>query len=69
MAAINQELRLVVRENDSPYGSFVFPDDDREISIPEDYNPGEEATTTKSLTVKRNLGVFGTVTVCINLFT
>ena len=50
-------------ENDSPYGNFGFPNDEREVSIPEDYNVGDVNTITKELNVDRMLGRFGAITV------
>jgi len=35
----------------------------RSVDIPEDFNPGMEATTVKNLTVLRNQGTWGAVRV------
>ncbi len=47
---------MTVEQNDDPFGVFVFPESDREVSVAEDYYPGWENTTTVALTVERQQG-------------
>jgi len=52
---------LKITANDDPNGLLKFSA--RSVDIPEDFNPGMEATTVKNLTVLRNQGTWGAVRV------
>ena len=52
---------LTVTANDYPYGLFKFVN--RSVDIAEDFNPGMESTTVKSIPVLRDQGTWGTVKV------
>lgn len=66
------EVQLEVAQNDDPYGLFGFPENSREISIAEDYYPGQEATTQATFTVERRQGTLGHIQVrilyCVGIF-
>ena len=63
LADVDQSVVLEVAENDDPYGVFDFPAASRELSIAEDYYPGDEATTRANFTVERRQGTFKIVQV------
>ena len=52
---------LTVTANDDPNGLMRF--EKRSVEIPEDYNPGMKATTTKNVTVLRDQGSWGSIQV------
>ena len=63
---VNVTLRVV--PNDDPFGVFSFPSTMREVSVAEDFKPGEEGLTTVNIPVIRQQGSSGTVTVSYFLY-
>lgn len=55
---------LKITANDDPNGLLKFSA--RSVDIPEDFNPGMEASTVKNLTVLRDQGTWGTIMVVID---
>ena len=56
-------MLVVVGENDEPWGLFSFTEESREVSVAEDYLPGEERKARVSLEVERRQGVNGDIKV------
>ncbi|XP_048584248.1 adhesion G-protein coupled receptor V1 isoform X2 [Nematostella vectensis] len=54
---------LTITANDDPNGVFLFASLSRDVTIPEDFLPGFQDTTTKNLTVLRSQGTWGDVQV------
>lgn len=52
--------------NDDPHGMFVFPEAMRQVSVPEDFEPGQEDANTIGITVSREQGSTGNVMVSFN---
>ena len=63
MASTDLEVYLEVLKNDDPNGVFQFPPTSREISIVEDFLPGQEESAVARFTVERTQGTFGMVQV------
>ena len=63
LANQGQEVTLKVMQSDDPNGLIVFPVKSREVSVPEDVLPGNEAKTRASLTVERQNGDFDEIRV------
>lgn len=63
LASTDLQLTFEVTLNDDPYGRFAFPAESREVSVAEDYLPGDEESTRVGLTVVRRQGAFTTVQV------
>ncbi len=56
-------MTLEVIPNDDPYGVFSFPTSVRELTVAEDFLPGDEESTKAQITVNRDQGSSGNVMV------
>lgn len=61
----NTQVILTIEESDDPYGRFAFTLNSTEVTIAEDFYPGEEAKSTARFNVERRQGGFGNVQVGI----
>ncbi|CAH1797156.1 unnamed protein product [Owenia fusiformis] len=68
LSNMDQVVMIQIAENDDPYGVFAFPADSRELSIAEDFNPGEEEESRTTFTVVRKQGTFKDVQVAWEIF-
>lgn len=65
IATANTQVTLTIQESDDPYGRFAFTLNSTEITIAEDFYPGEEEKSTARFYVERRQGGFGNVQVRI----
>ncbi|KAK7486800.1 hypothetical protein BaRGS_00021947, partial [Batillaria attramentaria] len=65
---INLRVQVVVLASDDPNGRFAFPSTSRELSVAEDFDPGDEAMTQTTFTVERRQGTQGTAQVLWQIF-
>ncbi len=63
LADTNQDVTLHVLPNDDPYGLFKFPPSAKELTVAEDFLPGDEAATVAHIPVVRGQGATGKVAV------
>ena len=63
MADADTQVTLTIEESDDPYGRFAFNFNSTELTIAEDYYPGEENITVGTFVVERRQGAFGNVQV------
>ena len=63
---LSQEV--VIQASDDPNGRLAFPTASQELSVAEDFSPGNEISTSTIFTVERRQGTGGTVKVGLNNF-
>ena len=56
--ALNRDVRLTILASDDPYGQFAFQITSKNVTLAEDFYPGQEDTTFASLVVERRQGNF-----------
>ncbi|CAG2257628.1 ADGRV1 [Mytilus edulis] len=69
LAGTDLEVTLTIEESDDPYGRFAFAYNSTEVTIAEDYYPGEQSKTEAKLVVERRMGGFGNVQVVWEIYT
>ena len=63
LADTDLEMNVIILASDDPNGRFAFPASSQELSVAEDYYPGDEESVSTTYTVERRQGTDGTVQV------
>lgn len=68
LAESNLQTEVVVPANDDPNGLFAFLTSSRDLSVAEDFYPGNETNTETTFSVERRQGTDGSVEVLREFF-